>query len=83
MPKKVSYSNFRTSDDIRNYWPKLKKGGYLSGHDYWHRHRNVGGDFEEKMVYEAVQEFARENDLVISTYGEHGGFPACWVIKKY
>ena len=68
--------------DLENYWPKVKPGGYLTGHDYWHRSAENGGDFSEPMVFEAVTQFAKKNNLAVESFGQHGEFPACFAIKK-
>ena len=46
--------------DLNDYFPKLKRGGILAGHDYT---RNFPG------VKKAVIEFAEENDLKFLTSG--------------
>lgn len=48
--------------DIENYFPKLKKGGYLAGHDY--------GDFG---VTRAVDEFCEKNGYEIKLQCSHQG----------
>ena len=68
--------------DLENYWPKVKQGGILAGHDYWHRSFANGGHFDSDMVYEAVEEFAHTNGISYATFGEHGKFPACFAFKK-
>lgn len=42
--------------DLRNYWPLVKKGGFLAG-----------DDFNIKGVAEAVITFTRENNLIYKT----------------
>lgn len=61
-----SYEDVR--EDLRAWFPKLKNGGFFAGHDYsqaW-----LG-------VIEAVNEWAVENDQVISLIEE-----SCWLTKK-
>ena len=49
--------------DILSWWPKVKKGGILAGHDY----------IEAMTGYYAVQEFGRKMNLpVFSTNGIFG-----------
>ena len=55
-------------EDLRCWFPKLKKGGYFAGHDYskaW-----MG-------VIQAVNEWALENSFTISLVEE-----SCWLMKK-
>lgn len=53
--------------DIELYWPKVRQGGFLSGHDY-------GAGFEG--VIRAVNEFSLKHNLPIQQHGD------CWVIHK-
>lgn len=69
-------------EDLQNYWPKVKQGGILAGHDYWHRSFANGGHFDSEMVYEAVEEFAHAHGISYKTYGKHGQFPACFAFTK-
>lgn len=68
--------------DLENYWPKVSLGGYLTGHDFWHRSIENGGDFPKQMVYEAVLEFTSKYGLDYNVHGTHGEYPACFSIKK-
>lgn len=58
-------------EDLEAWWPKVKKGGLFSGHDY----NNV--DYPEFGVTEAVDEFAKENDLTVEL-----GDNFTWFIRK-
>lgn len=71
-------------EDLKNYWPKVKPGGYLCGHDFFMRSHSAGpgGDYNEPMVYEAVQAFATEHKVPILTFGEHRELPMCFALKK-
>jgi hypothetical protein len=69
--------------DIAGFYPKLKVGGIISGHDY-HLEDWPG-------VYNAVNEFISQNELEINVTGidspdyeiEHDGWkPSWWAIKK-
>jgi predicted O-methyltransferase YrrM len=63
-------------EDLRAYWPKIKSGGIMSGHDY-HTAAEVkkinkqdwsicyDGSINEGAVKGAVDDFARENNLQI------------------
>ena len=54
------------AQDIALYWPKVRSGGFLSGHDY-----------NQLGVREAVHEFATKNPhLSVELHQD------CWVIKK-
>lgn len=57
--------------DIRAYWPKVKSGGWLAGHD-WEKH--------EPRIYgvvQAVQEFAAETGLPYELDED-----ATWFVRK-
>ncbi len=69
-------------EDLENFWPKVAIGGYMTGHDYWHRSIEHGGDFRQPMVFEAVEKFAKDYDLKYETHGLHGVFPACFSFEK-
>lgn len=56
------------SEDLKCWFPKLKKGGYFAGHDYspaW------------PGVIKAVNEWALQNNFIISLVEE-----SCWLMKK-
>jgi len=55
--------------DIELYYPKVKSGGYLGGHDY---------EMEWFGVIKAVNEFLKKRDLELN-----GSYPSdWWIIKK-
>ena len=55
--------------DIEAWWPKLKKGGIMSGDDYGHTYNPAEGKYG---VVEAVEEFAKENNLKCTVfYNDH------------
>lgn len=59
--------------DIKDYWPKIKKGGIIGGHDYYNMSK-------AREVKKAVDEFAAENKLkVYSAVGN--GLCDWWIIK--
>ena len=59
--------------DIKNYFPKVKKGGVVGGHDYYNLNK-------AREVKKAVDEFASENKLkVYSAVGN--GLCDWWIIK--
>lgn len=63
--------------DIRDWWPKVKIGGVLTGHDYVHNKSKRTG--EKFKVIEAVQTFLNDNKL-------HDDFftfsRSCWGILR-
>jgi hypothetical protein len=64
------------SQDMRLWWPHVKEGGYLFGHDYDLPNHEWG-------VKRAVNEFALEKGLDVGVYPPKNpqNF-ACWSIKK-
>lgn len=62
------YSPF-VDNDIKNYYPLVRKGGIISGHDY--------NNSDWKDVVNAVNRFARKNNKEISH-----GIGTDWVIFK-
>ena len=69
--------------DIAGFYPKLKVGGIIAGHDY-----HLG---DWPGVYNSVNEFISENNLEISITGtdspeddaEYDGCkPSWWAVKK-
>lgn len=79
------------SEDIRNYWPKLRPGGIMAGHDY-HTAKEVlhtkqdwavcsDGSRFPGAVKGAVDEFAEVHGLQVSiTYKED--FWYSWILRK-
>lgn len=45
--------------DLRAWWPKIRKGGVLGGHDFYERH----DDWHECGVKTAVEEFVAERSM--------------------
>lgn len=69
--------------DINAFYPKVKKGGIIAGHDYH--------QLDWPGVFYAVNEFIEKNELELNLTGvdspdyeiEHDGFkPSWWAIKK-
>jgi hypothetical protein len=60
-------------DDLNIWWPKVKKGGMLSGHDYF-IHPTFG-------VIQAVNEFLIEHNLYFSLLTTNDYFDS-WAIQK-
>ena len=50
-------------DDLAAWWPKVKSGGILSGHDYFPDNRVWRG--KEVGVWKAVNEFAEANNIEV------------------
>lgn len=64
-------------DDINAYWKKVKKGGYLAGHDYLN-----AGRLPWIECKQAVDDFCRVNNLIVMiTCDDFFGIPS-WIIKK-
>ena len=63
-------------EDLNTWYPKIKKGGYLSGHDYIN-HVDAFADFEVKK---AVDEFAKKHNLELQTTEKE---MKSWFIKVY
>jgi predicted O-methyltransferase YrrM len=57
--------------DINNYWPKLKSGGILGGHDFYN-----GFCREHDGVVKAVSEFSVQNCLSLQVE-----LPDWWIRK--
>jgi hypothetical protein len=57
--------------DLLTWYPKIKPGKFLTGHDYGHRIRRKFG------VYDAVNKFAEEHNLEIARFGHSN-----WAIVK-
>ena len=62
-----------TESCIRLWWPKVKKGGILAGHDYNSRNKLYG-------VVEAVDEFVEKNN--IQYFHTTSEYPKSWIILK-
>lgn len=67
--------------DVRNWWPKIRPGGILAGHDYvdqwyWTNRINHGVLFGVKS---AVDHFAADQQRIVSTTNEQ--FPTWWIRK--
>ena len=60
----ANHSYEAVKEDIEHWYPKVKAGGYISGHDYRH-----GGRSRRAATYgivQAVHEFIEEHDLELS-----------------
>jgi hypothetical protein len=64
------------SKDIAAWWPKVRAGGILSGHDYTPGNPRKGHVYG---VIEAVTEFAQQNNLEVKTTDEE--YATWWVVK--
>lgn len=62
-----------TVNDIRIWWPKVRSGGILAGHDYNSRNKLYG-------VVEAVDEFVEANN--IKYFYTTKEYPKSWIILK-
>ena len=61
-------------EDIENYYPKVKKGGIIGGHDYTPAPHPEPSNFG---VRKAVDEFAQKNNLKLNHLS-----PDWWIIKE-
>ena len=70
----ASHDYLSIKEDIESWWPKIKVGGYLTGHDY----------FNDVQV--AVDEFIKNNNLKMYYKGngqpQSGDGPSDWCILK-
>lgn len=70
------------SEDIKNYWEKIKKGGVFSGHDYEQREKKEDVRWG---VTKAVDEFVKKNGLKLyvecDNDDKNPGNHDWWVIK--
>jgi hypothetical protein len=62
-------------DDMNLWWPKIRIGGVLCGHDYQFRWECMKG------LVKAVDEFAKENNLELGTETS-GSSSDWWIVKK-
>lgn len=69
------YAHEGPESTIKDWWPKVKRGGILAGHDYeegWH------------LVKHAVDEFVKANGLTLHVIPAESGkytFPS-WAVRK-
>lgn len=74
-------------NDIKNYFPKVKKGGIVCGDDYFMRNKNndtekANNCYDMDMVYEAVQKYFSTKKYTLEEFGMHGKYPKTWLVKK-
>lgn len=65
--------------DINAWWPKVKPGAILAGHDYESKPAMDG--WEPIEVKEAVDQWAKEQGLTVNVIDE--GAPSWWVVKPW
>ncbi len=73
-------------EDLEIYWPKIKEGGIMAGHDYFHAIQGGGQDWTVCMdgsrhpggVKGAVNEFARKLGLTVVVCNHE----TSWLIRK-
>ncbi len=65
-------------EDIGLWWPKIKAGGFLCGHDYCEAD-NVKTDYVEIGVGKAVRKFCKDNNL---SFDFGFGGDGMWIIYK-
>ena len=60
--------------DLNAWYPKIKKGSILAGHDYANK---------DYQVFEAVQEFIKGKDIQVNLIPEdHWSMSGFWFVKK-
>lgn len=84
-------------EDMETYWPKIRPGGIMAGHDYASAHQVyvrtngkdnyslcMNGTINHGAVRGAVDDFARKRNLQVSvTWGEHHAYIwKSWLIRK-
>lgn len=69
----ANHSYAAVKEDIKNWWPKIKKGGFLTGHDYVLQD-NFG-------VVQAVNEFLEDNNLQMHMLTTKDHYNS-WCIQK-
>jgi hypothetical protein len=57
----ANHKHSAAAADIAAYWPKVRSGGVLAGHDFYERH----DAYQDCGVMTAVQQFARANKLPV------------------
>ena len=58
-------------NDINNWFPKVKRGGIISGDDYF-----------GENVKRAVDDYFKKTEYKIKTIGQHRGKPRNWYVIK-
>lgn len=84
----ANHSEPYISEDIKLWWPKLKEGGILAGHDYANtKHRD--GTALHHHVKPAIQKFCKENNKQLIVLGREANDegiirdrPRSWVVFK-
>jgi len=78
-----------TKEDLESYWPKIKDGGLISGHDYLEAPEVRGQDWSMCLdgsinpgaVKGAVDEFALKNHLQVLVSYKDLPWPTWTIIK--
>jgi cephalosporin hydroxylase len=65
--------------DLEAYFPKVRKGGVVSGHDYTH-HQVSWTEPYVFGVIEAVNEFCKEHGYEVNVTSD-SGYPNWWFVK--
>ena len=80
------------AEDLNDWWPKLKQGGILAGHDFLNNEQVKkmkpredwglceDGSRNDGAVRGAVEEFAKKYDLSINVV--QGEWCPSWIIRK-
>lgn len=75
-------------EDLETFYPLVSENGVLCGDDF--HSRSVANDWlkttspatSEKMVYEAVTDFAKKHKISYLQYGNHLGYPTSFAFVK-
>lgn len=70
------------SEDIKAWFPKVKDGGVLSGHDYIERKKDLGNVIIEYGVIKAVTEFRKEKKITDESFHvSEESFASFFIVK--
>lgn len=76
------------TDDIKHWFPKIKQGGILAGHDYANT-KGRPGSTAHHQVKQAIQRFTIENNIILYILGREANNegiirdrPRSWLIVK-
>lgn len=75
----ADHSYKSVKEDLEAWYPKVRRGGIISGHDYV-EYSNGGIDFG---VIQAVDEFCLKHGYDIEEWFDKGKFASWYFIKKY
>ena len=78
----ANHSHKSVYQDCMNYWPKVKKGGVFSGHDWFTDDRGV--NTVRNGIYQFCDEMGIDKNSIISMRDDpdHHKNEGCWMIWK-